>query len=218
MAGDQRLCQSPRIRTMSAEKPEPKDNLKALFTRLATGDETAAMEIVAQYANAIRFVIRKRLAKSRLRNIMDSMDILQSVFGRLFVWLRGHPYDFNKDEEILKWLTTVAKNRVSDHERHYAKEMDRRDYRSRGDTSFLEERFETFDIPEKTLPRRQTLESIRPRMSTYEWLLVEARAQGRSWKEIAAELGGSPDRARMRVKRVLDRIKREVELEKIQLN
>ena len=54
---------------------------------------------------------------------------------------------------------------------------------------------------------------FRSRLSEEEKQLAEQRALGRSWKEIAAELGGSPDSMRMQLGRAIDRVAQEMRLD-----
>src|SRR5262249_7307378 len=53
--------------------------------RIRDGDEQAAADLVRRYEPIIRVVVRTRLGDRRLRRILDSMDICQSVLASLFV-------------------------------------------------------------------------------------------------------------------------------------
>ena len=50
-----------------------------LLTRVRAGDPGAAEELIRKYEPVIRVTVRARLTDSRLRRVMDTMDICQSV-------------------------------------------------------------------------------------------------------------------------------------------
>ena len=52
-----------------------------LIRRVRAGDQDAAAVLVRRYEPAIRRAVRFRLADARLGNLLDSMDICQSVLG-----------------------------------------------------------------------------------------------------------------------------------------
>ena len=62
------------------------DNTFADFRRrVRAGDEEAATELVRRYESAVRIEVRMRLADSRLRRVVDTMDLCQSVLASFFV-------------------------------------------------------------------------------------------------------------------------------------
>jgi DNA-directed RNA polymerase specialized sigma24 family protein len=60
---------------------------------------------------------------------------------------------------------------------------------------------------------RELLQAFRSRLSAEERQLADWRDSGRSWAEIAAEVGDKPDTLRSRLTRALDRVSRELQLE-----
>jgi hypothetical protein len=50
--------------------------------RIRAGDEQAAAELVHRYEAAVRLAVRMRLGDARLRRVLDSMDVCQSVLPR----------------------------------------------------------------------------------------------------------------------------------------
>jgi DNA-binding CsgD family transcriptional regulator len=60
---------------------------------------------------------------------------------------------------------------------------------------------------------KELLQIFRGRLSEEENQLAEERALGKSWKEIAAERGGSPDGLRMQLGRAVDRVAQEMRLD-----
>jgi hypothetical protein len=60
---------------------------------------------------------------------------------------------------------------------------------------------------------QELLREFRMRLSDRERKLADLRASGRSWSEIAAEMGEDADALRMRLTRAVDRVVRELRLE-----
>ncbi|MBV8676698.1 MAG: hypothetical protein JO355_05950 [Planctomycetaceae bacterium] len=53
--------------------------------RIRAGDKRAAAELVERYEPVLRRVVRVRLRNPRLRRLIESVDICQSVFASFFV-------------------------------------------------------------------------------------------------------------------------------------
>src|SRR5438045_6758201 len=98
-----------------------------LIRRVRAGDEEAAAELVRRYEPAIRRVVRVHLRDSRLRRLLDSTDVCQSVLATFFVRANLGQYELDTPTDLLKLLATIARHKViSQAQRHGA---DRRDYR-----------------------------------------------------------------------------------------
>jgi DNA-directed RNA polymerase specialized sigma24 family protein len=63
--------------------------------------------------------------------------------------------------------------------------------------------------PAESVADRSLVQAIRARLSEREHHLLERRAEGRTWVELAKELGGSADALRMLHTRAVSRIRRE---------
>src|SRR3954452_1670397 len=81
--------------------------------RIRAGDEQAAAELVRRYESAVRIEIRMRLADSRLRRGLDTMDICQSVLGRFFLRVAAGQYDLERPEQLVRLLAAIARNKVA---------------------------------------------------------------------------------------------------------
>jgi hypothetical protein len=64
--------------------PEPPAH-DELIRRIRAWDQDAAAELIRRYEPAIRRAVRVRLADARLGNLLESMDICQSVLKSFFV-------------------------------------------------------------------------------------------------------------------------------------
>ena len=60
------------------------DGFVELIRRVRAGDEQASAELVRLYEPAIRVAVRARLTDPRLRRLLDSTDVCQSVLGNFF--------------------------------------------------------------------------------------------------------------------------------------
>ena len=156
-----------------------------------------------------------RLTDARLRRLVDSIDICQSVLAGFFVRTAAGQYDIQTPEELLKLLVTMARNRVIDWVRR--SQADRRD--DRRDVSIEREDGQSMQFassqpgPVSVLVSRELLEQVRSRLAPDELTLMEQRAEGLNWNEIAAMTGDQVSAVRMKLTRALDRVAEELGLE-----
>src|SRR5688500_13155228 len=85
---------------------------RELILRVRQGDERAAGELVRRYEPAIRRAVRFRLTDPRLRRSLDSLDVCQSVLLSFFVRVGSGQYDLQTPEQLLRLLTTMARNKL----------------------------------------------------------------------------------------------------------
>lgn len=186
-----------------------------LLKRVRGGDAAAAEELVRTYEPEVRRAIRVRLTDARLRRLVDSIDICQSVLAGFFVRTAAGQFDIETPEELLRLLVTMARNRVIDWARR--SQADRRDGRrnvSLQDEDGQSPQFATREPgPASVLVSRELIEQVRSRLTADELSLMEQRAEGLGWDEIAAAMGQQPNAVRMRLTRALDRVATELGLE-----
>jgi RNA polymerase sigma-70 factor (ECF subfamily) len=190
----------------------PSDSdFQALFGRVRAGDEAAAEELLRRYEPAIRRAIRFRLNDTRLRRLLDSMDICQSVFGSFFVRSALGQYDIETPEELLQLLMSMSRKKLTDQHRraHAARRDVGRDAPSTTGQLFIA----TASSPSQQISARELLGEVRRRLSDEEIRLAEQRASGTPWDQIAAEHGETPEALRKRLERAVDRVARELGLE-----
>jgi RNA polymerase sigma-70 factor (ECF subfamily) len=176
-----------------------------LIRRVREGDEEAAAELVRGYEPAIRRVVRIHLRDPRLRRVLDSMDVCQSVLATFFVRANLGQYDVATPEDLLKLLGRIARNKLTNQvSKHRA---DRRDYRREEAIAGREglTRASGSD-PSEQAAARELLAKVRERLSDDERQLAELRGRGDSWAEIAASQGGTPESMRKKLARALDRV------------
>ena len=96
-----------------------------LMSQIRSGDDVAATELLRLYEPEIRREIRLRLSDPRLRRVVDSIDISQSVFGNFFVRASYGEFELERPEQLLGLLIRMATNKVIDqHRRETSRKMD----------------------------------------------------------------------------------------------
>jgi RNA polymerase sigma-70 factor (ECF subfamily) len=202
--------QEPEKPVQSAEDPAFDD----LIRRMRAGDQAAATQLVQQYEPAIRRVVRIQLRNPRLRRLLDSVDICQSVLGTFFVRAALGQYELRTPEQLLKLLANIARHKLADQVKQH--QRGRRDHR-RVESGSPDERAiaATQSSPSEQVAFQELLDESRKRLSEEERYLADQRALGRGWDEIAAECGGSPEALRKKLTRAIERIGRELGLEDV---
>ncbi len=90
--------------------PDQDSNFRDLMDRVSQGSEEAAWQLVEQYGERVRRVVRCLLNK-RLRSKFDSMDFVQLVWASLFR-AKGSLDRFDRPEELAAFLMAMARNKV----------------------------------------------------------------------------------------------------------
>lgn len=187
----------------------PEEQFADLMARTRRGDQAAAMELVRLYEPEIRRAARVRLTDPRLRRVVDSMDICQSVFGRFFKRATDGSFEMEKPEQLLGLLVTMTRNRVIDeHRRQNAQK------RKLGDEDGIPidpvEIAASQPSPRTAAVAKEMLSEVRSRLSQPELAIADLRTAGKSWQEVADELGEPAEALRKRFERALARVRAEV--------
>src|SRR5262249_30860889 len=81
--------------------------------RIRAGDEQAATDLVGRYEPVIRVAVRARLGDRRLRRVLDSMDLCQSVLKSFFARAAAGQYDLERPDQLARLLVSIARNKVA---------------------------------------------------------------------------------------------------------
>jgi RNA polymerase sigma factor (sigma-70 family) len=193
--------------TVGGEEP----SFEEFMARVRAGDEDAAMDLVQRYEPAIRRAVRVRLRDPRLRRLVETVDICQSVFASFFVRTSLGQYDLENPDKLVRLLVTIARNKVAHQAiREHAACRDQRRINPGADVGDCAAPGGT---PSRQFAARELLDEARRRMTAEELQLLDRREQGLGWAEIAGELGGTPDGQRVRLARTVARISRELGLD-----
>jgi RNA polymerase sigma-70 factor (ECF subfamily) len=180
--------------------------------RVRAGDEQAAAELVRRYESAVRLEVRMRLADSRLRRVLDSMDLCQSVLASFFLRAAAGQYDLERPEQLVRLLVTIARNKVAYQARR--QQAQRRDQRRDVEAERPGQELAGAEpSPSRVASGRELLAELRRRLTPEELRVADLRAEGRQWAEIAAVLGGTAQARRKQLARALDRVAAQVGLE-----
>ena len=186
----------------------------ALIRRIRAGDAQAAAELVRQYEPAVRLEVRLRLRDSRLRRVLDSLDVCQSVLASFFVRAAAGQYDLDQPDQLLKLLVAIARNKVACQARK--EQAQRRDHRRLGPAAVDDlEVADAARSPSELVAGEELLHEFRRRLTGEERQLADLRADGRGWAEIAAALGGTPQARRMQLTRAVERVLRQLGLDEV---
>jgi len=183
-----------------------------LIRRVRAGDDQAATELEGRYGPAIRREVRLRL---RNRRVTDSADICQSVMRSFFVRAAVGQFELDKPEQLMGLLRQMARNRLTDALRRQtaAKRDEGRNQplvNAEGDAVPVAA---PGPSPSKVVAWKELLELVYAKLPEKERAIAKLRAQGMEWTEIAAQLGGSADAARMRLNRAIELLAPELGLD-----
>jgi RNA polymerase sigma-70 factor (ECF subfamily) len=189
------------------------NSFRDLIRRIRAGDDKAAEELVRHYEPTIRRVARVRLVDPRLRRAFDSMDVCQSVFASFFVRAALGQYELDRPEQLLHLLVSMSRKKLIDRARQETAE--RRDHRRLAPGGLEGKDVPTGSpTPSEEVAAAELLNEFRRRLTEDERRLAEARAEGKDWPQIAAECGGSAEALRKKLTRAIDRVGRELGLDR----
>lgn len=199
---------------MSFHLPSSPDSEPALLAAwiegIKAGNQAAAAELVRHYEPEVRRFIRFRLTDPRLRRLIDSVDICQSVLARFFQRIQSGRICVEHPLQLLKLLTTMARNSLLDHAR---KVQVRRQIS--GGTAVPDELTFIADPrldPAEQLEQADLVSLIRSRMRPDEQQAVDMWLLGHTWEEMSQSFQIQPDAIRKRFSRAIDRAAQELGL------
>src|SRR5436305_543710 len=88
-----------------------------LIRRVRAGDADSATELVRRYEPTVRRTIRLQLRDQRLRRVLDSMDVCQSVMGSFFIRAALGQYELDNASQLLNLLLAMARHKLADQAR-----------------------------------------------------------------------------------------------------
>jgi RNA polymerase sigma factor (sigma-70 family) len=178
--------------------------------RIRAGEEQAARELLERYEPVIRCEVRLRLRDPRLYCRFDWTDICQSVMASFFTRAAAGQYNLDQPEQLMRLLVVMTRHKVANQARHHRAEM--RDCRRLAacDPSYLDGPTAA-PSPSRLVIGRELLAEVHCRLSQEERLLVDMRADGCEWNEIAGRLGGTAEARRKQLARAVDRVERQFE-------
>jgi RNA polymerase sigma-70 factor (ECF subfamily) len=139
------------------------------------------------------------------------MDLCQSVLASFFVRVAAGDYELEQPQDLLKLLVVMTRNKLAYQARkHHARRRDNRRIAA-GRVEELE-MAAAGPSPSQIVAGQELLREFCRRLTTEERQLMDLRNQGRSWSEIAGQLGGTPEGRRKQLARGAERVQRELRL------
>lgn len=190
------------------------DDFQELIQRVRGGDEEAVHDLWRDYQPLLQREIRLRLHDPRLRRRLDESDICQSVMASFFARVQVGQFELENADQLRHLLAQMARNKLASQVRRHGAE--RRDYRRAGElpeSSRFELRNHVTASPSHIVTWKELLQRFRAQLNDEERKMAELRADGKSWAQIAAFLGGTPDGRRLQFSRAIKRVSEELGLD-----
>ena len=202
-------------------------SLATMLSRLKSGDESAASEILERYESQVRLVVRRFLPRV-LRSRFDSQDIMQSVWRSFFQKVREEKsansgtnpavsekpvQEFQDSAQLFAFLSRMARNKVID---QYRRETSQKSDVHRQRTMYGESG-EDLDPPAPDESPAEVAEAAdeyshwRSLVPEDRQELIDMKADGLSTREIGVKLGISE----RTVQRVLEDLRQRVERRRV---
>lgn len=159
---------------------------------LHSGDAEAVDRLLADFDPFLRRAIRLRLFDTRARRVVDTADILQSLL-KDFLDREGADGTPASSQKLRAYLKAAAQYKIAS--------KVRKERRRTADLSDVAEPMS----PEPSSTRRveddDMIEAIRSRLDDCSRRVLDLSQQGRTWRQIADEIGGHPDTLRIQLRR-----------------
>jgi RNA polymerase sigma factor (sigma-70 family) len=94
----------------AGESTDELQEFHALMQRVREGSEDACRDLLARYGSHVIHAVRRFLSRE-MRPKFDSIDFTQSVWASFFA-SRGNLSELGDPEALIRFLTTVARNKV----------------------------------------------------------------------------------------------------------
>lgn len=188
--------------------------ISVFISRIRSGDEEAARELLRRYEAKVRLVVRRQLPKL-LRSRFDSLDFLQSVWGSFFHRVRTGPTDIEDEPNLVAFLAWAARNKVVDQYRRSSSrkhDMRREEPLWEGGGSARDLEASPVETPSQIVQAQETLERLQELVPKNRRRVLELKAEGFSCREIGERLGISERTVQRLIETLRDRARDEADL------
>jgi RNA polymerase sigma factor (sigma-70 family) len=183
---------------------DDENQFQEFLASIRSGDACAAQRLVTQYESLLRREIRFRLRDSRLRRVLDSGDVCQSVLASFFIRATAGQFDLNDEQDMLHLLISMAKRKsAAVARREYQQKRDIRQSQSMGEHNPEQHNLTS---PSQQVSYEEMARLLEQELNDEEREIVSLRNDGCSWQDIASKLGGSADQRRMQLARATERV------------
>lgn len=154
--------------------------------QICAGSEDAVWNFIEAYGPHIQRVVRRRLHQN-LRSKFDSVDFVQMVWASFFAD-RGRIAKIREPEELIRYLVTMARNKVVDESRRRLKYQKHNIGRERP-LADVAEPPRRQDTPSQIASARERWAGWLREQSERNRRVVELRMSGMTYDEIGQRLG-----------------------------
>jgi hypothetical protein len=168
---------------------------------LQSGDAEAVDRLLSDFDPFLRRAIRRRLFDGRARRIADTGDILQSLLKDFLAREQTEEAAMSA-RKLRAYLAAAAQYKIS--------KKIRKERRRTADLEAVSEPASPEPMPCKEVEDRDFLETMRSRLDDNNRRLFDLSRQGRTWRQIADEIGGHPDSLRIQLRRSVASILSEI--------
>ena len=162
------------------------------FEILRNGDPEAVDRLLSDFDPFLRRAIRLRLFDRRTRRIVDTADILQSLLED-FLSREGNERAGASSRRLRGYLAAAAQYKIS--------KKTRKERRRIANLDGVAEPVSSEPPPSSQAEDRDFIEAVRSRLDDGNRRLLDLSQQGRTWRQIANQIGGHPDTLRIQLRR-----------------
>lgn len=169
--------------------------LSDFFAVLRDGDGQAVEELLRQLDPILRRLIHLRLIDGRLRHVLDTADIYQSLLKDFLSQKEAGPSRAGSLADFCAYLAAAVRYKIQTRVR-----------KERRHTGGLPDEWEPVSpepAPEQHVQNQDLRQAIRSRLPERTRPLFDLKMQGLPWKAIAEQIGDDPDTLRMRFRRAV---------------
>jgi RNA polymerase sigma factor (sigma-70 family) len=179
--------------------------LQDFLAVLGSGDRQAVEQLLGRLNPFLHKVIHLRLKHGRLRRVMDTTDIFQSLV-KDFLSRKEHGHSAKAASGgLCAWLVAAVHYKI-------LTKM-RKERRHAGSLPDDWDEVSSEPSPAQEMEDRDLGRAVRARLSAENRLLYDLKAQELTWTEIAQQVGGNADALRMRLSRAIVKILRDMRYE-----
>jgi RNA polymerase sigma factor (sigma-70 family) len=161
---------------------------------LHNGDAEAVDRLLADIEPFLRQAIRRQLFDRHARRVVDTSDVLQSLLMD-FLEQRGTDQAAVSDRKLKAYLVAAARYKIAS--------KVRKERRRTADLDHIEEPVSAEPSSSQQVEDHDFRNSIRNLLNEKSRRLFDLSQQGRTWRQIADEVGGRPDSLRIQLRRAV---------------
>lgn len=169
--------------------------LQEFLAILRSSDQQTIESLLNRLDPALRRIIRLRLADPRLRRVLDTADVFQSLLKDFLFQNHRDPSPAEAAAGLSAYLSAAVRYKI-----HTKLRKERRHLGTLTDDSRL---VSSEMSAARQVEHREFIEAVRQRLSDDRRFLFDLTARGLTWTEISHKLGGKPDALRMRLRRAI---------------